>query len=48
VQVAGGELAVTLSEATTLLTGPAEIVAEGELDEGWLYGRAAGATLTPV
>jgi diaminopimelate epimerase len=38
VQVPGGELAVTLSEATSRLTGPAVIVAEGVLDEAWLQG----------
>ena len=36
VQVPGGRLAVTLGAATSLLTGPAVIVAEGELDEAWL------------
>jgi diaminopimelate epimerase len=47
VQVPGGELIVTLSEATSLLTGPAQIVAEGELDEGWLSGLAAGTLPGP-
>jgi len=44
VQVPGGNLVVTLTEATSLLTGPAVIVAEGELDDAWLArcrGRAA-------
>ena len=41
VRVPGGELAVTLTGTTSLLTGPAVIVAEGELDEAWLQGRAA-------
>ena len=41
VQVPGGRLAVTLGAATSLLTGPAVIVAEGELDEAWLSGEAA-------
>jgi diaminopimelate epimerase len=41
VQVPGGELAVTLSQATSQLTGPAVIVAEGELDEAWLRGDPA-------
>ncbi len=44
VQVPGGTLTVTLTGATSLLTGPAVIVAEGELDEAWLAGLAAGAT----
>jgi diaminopimelate epimerase len=44
VQVPGGNLVVTLSEATSLLTGPAVIVAEGVLDDAWLArccGRVA-------
>jgi diaminopimelate epimerase len=36
VHVPGGELRVTLTETTSLLTGPAELVAEGELSEDWL------------
>jgi diaminopimelate epimerase len=36
VDVPGGRLIVTLGETTSLLTGPAVIVAEGELDEAWL------------
>jgi diaminopimelate epimerase len=40
VRVPGGDLVVTLGETTSLLTGPAVIVAEGVLDEAWL---AAGA-----
>jgi diaminopimelate epimerase len=43
VRVPGGRLAVTLGEATSLLTGPAVIVAEGEIDESWLAGQAAAA-----
>jgi diaminopimelate epimerase len=39
VDVPGGRLVVTLGETTSLLTGPAVIVAEGELDEAWLTGR---------
>ncbi len=34
--VPGGRLAVTPGPAASLLTGPAVIVAEGELDERWL------------
>ena len=36
VHVPGGELTVTLDGTTSWLTGPAVIVAEGELDPGWL------------
>ena len=39
----GGTLAVTLTGTTSLLTGPAVIVAEGELDEAWLASGAAAA-----
>jgi diaminopimelate epimerase len=48
VQVPGGRLTVTLTEATSLLTGPAVIVAEGVLDEAWLSGSADGATQLSV
>ena len=41
VDVPGGRLAVTLSATTSLLTGPAVIVAEGELSAAWLAGHAA-------
>jgi diaminopimelate epimerase len=44
VQVPGGTLIVTLTGTTSLLTGPAVIVAEGELDEAWLARLAAAAT----
>jgi diaminopimelate epimerase len=36
VTVPGGALTVTLDAGTSWLTGPAVIVAEGELDPGWL------------
>jgi diaminopimelate epimerase len=36
VTVPGGELTVTLDAGTSWLTGPAVIVAEGQLDDGWL------------
>jgi diaminopimelate epimerase len=36
VQVPGGDLTVTLTADTSYLTGPAVIVAEGELSPGWL------------
>ena len=40
VHVPGGKLAVTPSVKASLLTGPAEIVASGELAETWLADRA--------
>jgi diaminopimelate epimerase len=43
VDVPGGRLAVTLSATTSLLTGPAVIVAEGELSAAWLAGQAVAA-----
>jgi diaminopimelate epimerase len=44
VQVPGGTLAVTPSATASLLTGPAEIVAHGELAAAWLAGLSlAGA-----
>ncbi len=43
VQVPGGTLTVTLTETTSLLTGPAVIVAEGELDRAWLAAQAVGS-----
>jgi diaminopimelate epimerase len=39
VHVPGGRLLVTLGETTSLLTGPAVIVAEGELTAAWLASR---------
>jgi diaminopimelate epimerase len=39
VTVPGGELLVTLEAGTSWLTGPAVIVAEGELDPDWLAAR---------
>jgi diaminopimelate epimerase len=36
VDVPGGRLAVTLAGSAGLLTGPAVIVAEGEIDDAWL------------
>jgi diaminopimelate epimerase len=41
VNVPGGRLAVTPSATASLLTGPAEIVARGELTRGWLAGQPA-------
>jgi diaminopimelate epimerase len=38
VHVPGGKLAVTPSVTASLLTGPADIVAAGELSAGWLAG----------
>jgi diaminopimelate epimerase len=43
VRVPGGTLTVTLTETTSLLSGPAEIVAEGDLDQAWLSRLAPGA-----
>ncbi len=40
VHVPGGKLTVTPSARASLLTGPAEIVASGELSEGWLADRS--------
>jgi diaminopimelate epimerase len=39
VDVPGGRLTVTASMTASLLTGPAVIVAEGEIDEAWLASR---------
>ncbi len=39
VRVPGGMLAVTPSDTASLLTGPAEIIATGELAEGWIADR---------
>ena len=38
IRVPGGDLTVTLDRETTLLTGPAVIVAEGQLTPSWLTG----------
>ena len=45
IRVPGGDLTVTLTPQTTLLTGPAVIVAEGQLTPAWLarLTRAAPA-----
>jgi diaminopimelate epimerase len=45
VEVPGGTLTVTLSSTTSLLTGPAVIVAEGELDPSWLAAQTAAAAV---
>jgi len=42
VTVPGGELTVRLEAGTSWLTGPAVIVAEGDLDPGWLAGSPVG------
>jgi diaminopimelate epimerase len=39
VRVPGGELTVTLDAGAAWLTGPAVIVAEGELDPAWMAAR---------
>jgi diaminopimelate epimerase len=41
VDMPGGRLRVTFDGRTSFLTGPAVIVAEGELDQAWLSGRPA-------
>jgi diaminopimelate epimerase len=43
VQVPGGTLTVTLTGGASLLTGPAVIVAEGELDPAWLADLAVSS-----
>jgi len=43
VSLPGGQLTVTLEPGAAWLTGPAVIVAEGELDGAWLAAAAAGA-----
>jgi diaminopimelate epimerase len=43
VRVPGGDLTVTLEAGRAWLTGPAVIVAEGELDPAWLAGHPAAA-----
>jgi diaminopimelate epimerase len=43
VAVPGGELTVALEPGGAWLTGPAVIVAEGELDDAWLAAAAAGS-----
>jgi diaminopimelate epimerase len=42
VRVPGGDLTVTLEAGNAWLTGPAVIVAEGELDPSWLPSPAPG------
>jgi len=42
VQVPGGALTVALTGSTSLLTGPAVIVAEGVLNDAWLSGAQHG------
>jgi len=42
VSVPGGQLGVELAAGRSWLTGPAVIVAEGELDPGWLALAAGG------
>ena len=38
----GRQLTVVLEPGAAWLTGPAEIVAEGELDDAWLAAAPAG------
>jgi diaminopimelate epimerase len=39
VRVPGGEVVVTLTEATSYLRGPSELVAQGEVSEEWWRGQ---------
>jgi diaminopimelate epimerase len=48
VRVPGGELSVTLTGTTSLLSGPAEIVAEGEADEAALRAEPLGTSPGPA
>ncbi len=49
VTVPGGTLGVVITPDSSRLTGPAVIVAEGELDPGWLAaGQPAGVPSQPV
>jgi diaminopimelate epimerase len=43
VSVPGGQLTVTLEPGTAWLSGPAVIVAEGELDDAWLAAATVGS-----
>jgi diaminopimelate epimerase len=45
VRVPGGRLAVALGATDSLLTGPAEIVARGRLEDGWLARRRRPAEI---
>jgi diaminopimelate epimerase len=44
VSVPGGQLTVVLEPGASWLSGPAVIVAEGELDDSWLAAAAAGTS----
>ncbi len=46
VSVPGGQLTVTFEDGTAWLTGPAVLVAEGDLNESWL--TAAETQLDPA
>ena len=41
VRVPGGDVVVTVTEATSYLRGPSVLVAHGELSEEWWRERAA-------
>ncbi len=45
VRVPGGTLTVTLTPTTSLLTGPAVIVAEGELGQSWLAAQTLASAV---
>ena len=48
VTVPGGRLTVDLDGVTSWLTGPAVIVAEGELDRAWLAAAQARRAARPL
>jgi diaminopimelate epimerase len=48
VRVPGGDLTVTLEAGRAWLTGPAVIVAEGDLDPSWLTASSAHEARTPA
>jgi diaminopimelate epimerase len=47
VTLPGGQLAVTMDNSTAWLTGPAVLVAEGEISESWLTAAAARTSPEP-
>jgi diaminopimelate epimerase len=47
VTVPGGQLTVSMDGSTAWLTGPAVLVAEGDINESWLTGRAVAAAEPP-
>jgi diaminopimelate epimerase len=47
VEIPGGVVTVTVARGASTLTGPAEIVARGELDETWWAAAGSSPTATP-